>query len=372
MVKHRWKLERGKIERVAVGGRPPLGIEGGPAARPEQRRKILVLAFGNSAIQASTNWQALSWQDGFDLAMVGLNNDVHGPRCPVVRLPSGERVTVTPGLLKVINVPDRRDAIRQHPLLERRYARLLANIPVWETYNMGGRGGHSIPQLSAMDIDLEIAAVTEHLRMGIHMLTGGYILPPEAGDLAQAMLEQAMAQQAEEERYLIVVLVGGSGSMGNASAQLLAYPLRYLLAEAGITNYELWGVILGPNAFRGLTQDTEHNYLALLHSLETLARTGLTRQYINGLEVAMRTPPYDQVLLLDEPNMPLKGGRVTEAGLEAFLERAALSLHVTFGTGAYAAAAARLANPLDGVASLRDRKHRWLHTASGQMATVDV
>ena len=98
--------------------------------------------------------------------------------------------------------------------------------------------------------------------------------------------------------------------MGNAGHYLLPHVLRHVLEELGIGNYELWGVLLGPKVFSGLTADTQFNSQALLHALEHQARFGQRREYINGLRIDRDVPAYDRVFLLDDPMAPLSNGHI--------------------------------------------------------------
>jgi hypothetical protein len=157
--------------------------------------------------------------------------------------------------------------------------------------------------------------------------------------------------------------------MGNAAHQLLPGLIRLVLAEQGITTYQLWGVLLGPKAFSGLTPFVRHNYRAVLEALEYMSRAGLQRRYRDEIDVSLQQPPYDRVFLLDDPTLPGAGTRVTEAELEGFFNQAALSLSLLLRGTVWDTIASHLAND-DGVPR-DDGRLRYLHTVRGVLAGAD-
>ena len=334
--------------------------------RPQERRNVVVVAAGNSGEEVAIRWRGLSWQDGYEMPLLQINNDVHGPTPPMVRLPSGEVVEVPIDNRLVMTTGNRRDEIKQYPLLVDRYNRLLRGVPVFETYNQGGRGGHSIPAITAIDYDLHIEPLLTHLSEALR----GYRqeAPLQRSQIQRLLHSFVKRKRLANEPLIIVVVGGGSGSSGNAGHYLLPYLIRHLAEEMGIENYEVWGVVLGPRVFRGFTADTERNYYALMRSLEYMTIHGQTRDYINGLRIDRALPPYDRTFLLDDPLAPVSEGRVTDAGLNAFFNRAALSLHLL--VQAYDVVASHVANPREGVIK-DDHRMRWLSSVSGQMVTVD-
>jgi len=318
--------------------------------------------------------QAHAWRDGYHIPALYLNNDAHGPTPIPVRFPNGEIVPVRAEERYVLGAEGNpRDQIKEHPLLVRRYSQrgLLRGIPVFETYNRGGRGGHSIPVISAMDIDLHIEELYAFLRRGLRWLRGDIQDLQARSDLERILKEQARKQQAEAQSWIILIIGGGAGSFGNAAHQLLPYLVRSILQDMEIHNYELWGVVLGPRAFTGLTPDIAFNYRALLESLEHMAWHGQRREYINGLVIDTAVPPYDRVFLMDDPTLPAEGPVVTERELERFFDRAALSLHLLLNTGAWDVVASHAANPRAGAPAVTDHRVRWLHTVSGELAGAD-
>jgi hypothetical protein len=134
----------------------------------------------------------------------------------------------------------------------------------------------------------------------------------------------------------------------------------------------LTGVVLGPRAFTGLTPNVTYNYHALIQALAFLAQHGQQRRYINGLTIDTETPPYNQVILFDDPLSPREGTAVTERELNAFIARAALSLHLWLNTQAAQVIASHTANPrAENVDGHTDNRVRMFGTLNAAIAGVD-
>lgn len=339
-----------------------------PPSGPPVSGDLLLIGAGNSGETLAQRVAALARGDGLRLAACGLNNDGLAPRALLVRTPEGTSEPVDLAERLLFGGDNPRDRLRDYPLLERRYALLLRGIPVFETFPRAGYGGHGHPAVSALDIDLNISAVLTFLARQIRRLRGE---EAEGGrsDWDRLLAAHRRQHAARSRRLRVVILGGGSGSMGNAGHQLLPYLVRHLLHEAGVTDYELWGVVLGPQAFSGLTPYTRHNYRALIHALDRLTCNGQRRAYINDLEIAMQAPPYDRAFLLDDPALGGDGGRIAEADLERFLDRAALSLALILARGTvWPTIASHLAN--DDATGI-DGRMRYFHTVRAAMADVD-
>lgn len=345
--------------------------------RPQKRRGVLIIAVGNSGEEVALRLQALAWRDGYDLPALFLNNDLNAPNPISLRAREAEILTVAAQDRLVIGGDgNTRDQIRDYPLLVERYEKngLLRNIPVFQTYNRGGRGGHAMPIITAMDIDLHIEAVMNFLRQGLAWQrdgAGNFAGDSRArSDLERILKERARKQQLAAEVWTIVIIGGGSGSCGNASLQLLPHLVRRLQSDLQISAYELWSVILGPKAFSGLTPETGYNFHALLHSLEWMSQYGLRRQYINDLYIDTATPPYEKIFVLDDPMLPREKSTVTEAEQHAFFQRAAISLHLLLNTHAWDEIAGIEANrPLR--THVNDTRLRLYNTVNGALAGVD-
>lgn len=338
-----------------------------PAAQQAVEPDTLVLGMGNSGEAVTLRIGACAAGDGKRLALCGINNDALAPRPLTICTPAGETETLNLDERLVFTGENPRDSIADYPLLERRYSLLLRGIPVLETYPRAGYGGNGQPVISGLDIDLNIGRVCAFFSSQMRRLRGDTIGGRSDWERLQA---QVIRQATAGSRPLRIVMIGGgSGSMGNAGHQLLPYIIRHLLHEAQVPNYELWGVVLGPQAFNGLTHYTRFNYRALLESLDWLSRHGQQRAYINGLELELRMPPYDRLFLLDAPHPGGDGGRATEVELEQFLDRSALALYLVLLRGTvWSTIASHLAN--DDLASL-DGRLRYLHTIRAGVASLD-
>ena len=359
-------LNTQQLRRASAAPREP---DAGPAlARPPANLDVLMIGAGNSGESVALGCQALGIHDRVWIPAIGLNNDRLPPR--LIAVPQADRGSAALELADrlVLDGENPRERLLDEPLLAQRYRPLLRGLPVLETYPRAGAGGHGHPAIAALDIDLSINLVLSWLRGGIHQLRGA----PHAST-GQTELQRRLAawrQHDDTTRELRVVLIGGAaGAMGNASHQLLPYLVRHVLAEQGITRYELWGVLLGPRAFSGLTPYTRQNFRALLEGIEQLSRHGMRRRFINDLEIAMQQPPYDRVFLLDDPRLPGTAAKVTEQELDVFLSQSALSLYTLLRGTVWPTVASHTAND-DGVARA-DGRLRYLHTARAVVLRAD-
>lgn len=338
-----------------------------PTPRLPRLTELLVIGAGNSGEATALRLEALAWADGLSLTTCGINNDGLAPRPIVVRGPDGHIHTVELMERLLLGGGNPRDQLRDYPLLAQRYTWLLRGIPVMESYPRAGYGGHGFPAISSLDLDLDIDAVLAFLQRNLRRLRDD----EQAG---QSDWERLMAarrrNEAARRRRLRIVLIGGiGGSMGNAAHHQLPYLIRHLLREAGVSDYELWGIALGPQAFSGLTPFVRYNGRALLLALDYLARHGQRRTYINGLEIDIQAPPYDKLFSLDDPTIAAEAGRVSEVDLEAFLDRSAVALYLLLARGTiWPTIASHLANN-DGTDA--DGRMRYLHTVRAAVADID-
>lgn len=337
--------------------------------QPPLNTDVLLLGAGNSGETVALRTQALSYTDGATCLAGGINNDRLAPRPLTVRQPDGRTGTLELEQRLVLDGDYPRDQLQDYPLLVERYATLLRGIPVFETYPKAGAGGHGYPVISALDIDLHTREVLALLRRLIRGMHTPPMAQPGQSDV-QRLVHHRQQQQDETSRDKYILVIGGAaGAMGNAAHHLLPGLIRLVLAEQGITSYHLWGVLLGPNAFSGLTPFVRHNYRALLEGLEHLSRIGQQRRYLHEVTVSLQQPPYDRVFVLDDPLLPSSGARVTEAELESFFNQAALSLSLLLRGTVWSTIASHSAND-DGV--LRDDgRLRYLHTVRSVLAGAD-
>ncbi|MFP4441055.1 MAG: hypothetical protein ACLFVO_27785 [Chloroflexaceae bacterium] len=335
---------------------------------PPRDQDVLLIGAGNSGETVTLRCQALGYRDGRLLPAIGINNDRLAPRAVTVCQDNGTPVSLALTDRLVLDGENPRDQLTAYPLLEERYGIVLRGIPVFETYPRAGAGGHGHPVIAALDIDLHITEVLALLRRAIRGLRD---LPPDVP--GQSAVQRLIAryqqrQDAAPEKH-IVVIGGACGAMGNATHHLLPYLIRTVLAEHGITRYQLWGVVLGPQAFTGLTPFVRHNYRAVLEALEHMSRAGQQRTYLNDLTIRMQRPPYDRVFLLDDPTLPGEYAGVTEAELDHFLDRAAVSLSLLLRGTVWQTIASHIAND-DGVPR-EDGRLRYLNTIQGVLIGAD-
>lgn len=375
----RWSLARPHPN----GAPPPPKAE---ARHPAPKRGVHLITIGDAAAATGLREQALAYRDDWFIRASFISNDRQGPK--PIRLPMSDGTLIElaaydgQNRLVLGTEGNTRDVIKEFPLLANRYlghdgkSGLLRNIPVFETaaslFNTRSRGGNSIPIISAMDFDLDVVAVQSFLRSELSWLKH-QLAQAEGGSFIERLMKERLAKQKSTvESWIIVVIFGGSGSCGNAGGQLLPYLLQPILDEMDI-QYELWGVVLGPRAFTGLTPHIMQNYRALMHSLDYMARYGQHREYVNGFAVDSDAPPYSRLFLLDDPQLPADAKKVSENELEGFFDRAALNLYTLLnsGTGAWDKIASVAANPRDDDVMATDEKIRWLHTVNAEVVGVD-
>ncbi len=270
---------------------------------------------------------------------------------------------------------DRRDRARQFELLRRRYSRdcILRGIAVYEDRKLGmsGEGGGAIPSVTALDIDLNIVRLYAFLQEQLRWLYGGHE-SESMSDLGGLIVDMAHQEQRKSRMWNIVLVGGGSGATGNALLQIMPWLVRRILREMGIANYRLSGVVLGPQAFKGLTPFIVTNYRALLYSLDHMAHHGLHREFINGMKIDMDLPPYDHVFLVDDNQLPGDAsGRTTEVGLDDFYNRSARAIGVMLSSNAWETVLARAVNADAPAGAVDDGRLRWLTTMSVATAGVN-
>lgn len=353
-----------RYERVAS----PTSSPGDDPLRPPVDRDVVILAAGNSGETVALRAHALAYSDGAWLTTAGLNNDRLPPRPVSVRRSDGSLEALALAERLVLDGEHPRERVQDDPLLAPRYEMLLRGVSAFETYPRAGAGGHGLPAISALDIDLHLPAVLGWLRRSLRVLRDAPV--GLAGTSALQQVVQRAQRRPNTPREKRVVLVGGAaGAMGNAAHHLLPGLIRHVLAEQGVSDYQLWGVLLGPRAFTGLTPYTRQNARALLEAIEQMSRHGIHRAYAADLVVNGQQPPFDRVFLLDDPTIPAVGAAATEAELERFFDRAALSVATLLRGTTWATLASHIAND-DGVVR-EDSQLRYLHTVQAALLAAD-
>ena len=294
------------------------------------------------------------------------------PPLPMKR-PNGEVIDVpAEPFCRIGDVGDRRDRAKQYPLLARRYAKLLRGTPVFEDRKLAlsGEGGGAIGAVSALDLDLNIESILAFIAEHHRWMLGVPATHARASDLERIAQVSLQREQTLNRPWVEVFVFGMTGATGNALSQLLPYLVRLVLKDMGLLNVQLWGIALGPQAFKGLTPFVMHNSRALLHSLDHMARHGQRREYINGLRVDMDLPPFDQLFIIDDPTLATDDkNRVTEAALDGFYRRAARTVRLLLTTNAWDVVSARTINAREREAD-GDRL-RWMNVLNAATAAMD-
>jgi hypothetical protein len=315
------------------------------APQPPPDADTVIVGAGNSGESCALLIAACLRSGERSMATLGINSDRLAPRSVPVRSADGMLHELTLDARLVLGAGHARDRLRDEPLLRARYDMLLRGIPVLETYPRSGHGSHGHPAIAMLDIDLGIEEILRALRSLLRTLLDE--AAPAAHGSAVARLLHAGKQRNQPQRVKRVLICGGGGgAMGNAAHQVLPYLVRHILAEMGLapTAYEIWAVVLGPQAFSTLTPFVGHNYRALMEGLDACTRHGQRRRYRNGLAIDSAAPPYDQLFCFDDPQLAA-GGAATEAALDAFLARTALSVSLLLRGTVWETIAAHTANP---------------------------
>ncbi len=152
-------LNSQQLQRAGQAARP--SAPRGELARPPADLDIAVIGIGNSGEAVALRLQALAYLDGIWLNASGLNNDRLPPRA--MTLPGApEPLTLAERL--VLDADNPRERLLDEPVLARRYAAVLRGISMLETYPRAGSGGHGLPAISGLDIDLNIDRLHAWLR----------------------------------------------------------------------------------------------------------------------------------------------------------------------------------------------------------------
>lgn len=357
-------LQRYDPERVIApqprAGPPPLPVVD----------HVTLCGVGNSGEAVTLRVQALGCSDGCTIPAFGLNDDALSPRPVPVRHPDGSLGTLELRERLVLGAQNPRDQMKQYPLLQVRYQRLLRGISVYDSH--AGRGGHGYPPIAALDLDLNVDAVRAFIRRMLAHFNpaGAAAMGTGQTDLERLMERRRRQGQQAGQRKLVAVIAGGSGAMGQAGHQLVSYLIREVLAEQVMDNYDLIGFVLGPRAFTGLTPYVQANFHALLQGLDHLARKGQRRAYLGGWVIDRQTPPYDYVFAYDDPLLPAEGGQVTEAELDAFYDRAAVAIYLLLRGNVWQTIMGHFANSNPGGAPA-DGQPRFLCSVQAVLAGVD-
>lgn len=298
---------------------------------------------------------------------------------PSLALPGHSPTTFNQGEWIVLGAEKTRDDIRADPFLRTRYDRggLWRGVPVSETFQRGGRGGLSYPTYAAAYYESE----RERALAALHQWLAPLAAPAErygvGSDLAMLYQQRQQAQTAPNAKPHRILIVGsGVGSWGWIGHVLGAYDVRLSTNTLGLVNYELWGIVLGPNLYTGLTPNIKANWRALMDQLRHLARHGLHRKFGgHGTDVDSDAPPYDpgRLFCADQARGPHDGRRATEEELDAFQWRVAATLALLLTSDAGDQLVSYSANPAGDKLTPNHRQGDILFgTLGGALAGTDV
>lgn len=312
-----------KVTRLARSdGR---GAEPIPATSPRRAptTRRLFKGCGGVGGRLATHLKAL---DALDDAVSGYvwGDSDRGDRFETT-LPSNVRIALADSEIYRFGIEDARTELQNYPQLARRYRRLLRGIPVALTY---GRGAGQWRPVGMLDYELDIA--TTHAAL-LRALDAFYPTPLGKRMTIQRVLAERQAEAQREQPLLVVTLSSAVGGLGSATFIYDAYYTRHLLEKRGATNVDIWGVLVGPNAFRGRGPNIMHNCVATLRELELVYREGFRHAFLNGEVVSYARPPFDmlfQVDLVELPEGEDPGGKLSDAAMDAFFRQVALGIHL--------------------------------------------
>ncbi len=310
------------------------------------------------------------------VAVVAIDGDAYDWQ--TLAIAGYDAIAFAGGEFVVLGAEKTRDQIRADPFLRARFDRggLWRGVPVSETFQRGGRGGLSYPTFAAAFYESE----RERALATIHQWLAPLVTPKAAtrgSDLKKLLDERkANANAVYAKPRRIVNLGSGVGSWGWTGHSLGAYDVRLALNALGIVNYELWGIVFGPNLYKGLTPNIHANWHALMDQLRHLARHGLHRKYGgHGADVDIDAPPYDpgRMFLVDQARGPHNGRRASEEELEAFQWNVALSLALLLTSDAGDQLVSYSANPAEDAFDRPERHGEEIFgTLGSALAGVDT
>jgi hypothetical protein len=364
-----------QIGMAGADNDPPADAGENAAAPPLPDSNTLALGFGTSGCAVVQNAAAYAARANRGLA-TGYFDYAQPPMTALETRAVSGNIRIDPAPFCAIgDIGQRRDRIKAYPLLRERYDRLLRGTPVAEDrrLQLAGEGGGAIGPVTALDVDLKHEAIRAALNDMLRPLRG--LAPagaPSGSDFHTIAASELRQKQAASRASRIVCVFGATGATGNALSQLLPYFIRDWLREHGMMQTRLIGLAMGPHAYKNLTPYVMHNYRALMLSLEHMHKHGQRRDYV-GYQVDIALPPYDDVLLFDDATLETdERGRVTEAALGGFHDRAARLLHLLLSSNVLERNGARDVNLHQRRdASATSGPLRWLTNVNLACATVD-
>jgi hypothetical protein len=309
-------------------------------ARPRVNPRDAIFCWGGQGKRVGLKLKFILRELTVDwVAVYAVDGDAYD--LPSLALPGYAPTTFSKEDWIVLGAEKTRDDLRADPFLRARYDRggLWRGVPVSETFQRGGRGGLSYPTYAAAYYESE----RERALATLHQWVAPLAAPIESGgagsDLETLYQQHKQTQSAPNAKPHRVAIVGsGVGSWGWIGHALGSYDVRLGIKMLGLVNYELWGFVLGPNLYAGLTPNIKANWRALMDQLRHLSRHGMHRKFGgHGADVDIDAPPYDpgRLFCADQARGPHDGRQATEEELDAFQWRvaAALALLLTSNAG---------------------------------------
>ncbi len=346
--------------------------------RPRARPRDAVFCWGGQGKRVGVRLKFILREMGVDYVIVcAVDGDAYD--LPSLALPGYPLVTFGKEEYIVLGAEKTRDDIRADPFLRARYDKggLWRGVPVSETFQRGGRGGLSYPTYAAAYYESERERALATMHQWIAPLASPLEPVGVGSDLEMLYQQHKQAETAPNAKPHRLVNVGsGVGSWGWIGHGLGAYDVRLGMNALGIVNYELWGIVLGPNLYMGLTPNIKANWRALIDQLRYLSRHGLHRKFGgHGADVDIDAPPYDpgRVFCSDQARGPHDGQKATEEELDAFQWNVAASLALLLTSDAGDLLVSYSANPTaDQPASRRRQGEEVFGTLGSALAGADV
>jgi hypothetical protein len=347
-------------------------------AHPRTRPRDAVFCWGGQGKRVGLRLKFILHEMGIDyVTLCAIDGDAYD--LPSLALPGYSPVTFSKEEFLVLGADKTRDDLRADPFLRARYDKggLWRGVPVSETFQRGGRGGLSYPTYAAAYYESE----RERALATIHQWLAPLAAPLEpvgtGSDLQVLYQQHKQAETAPNAKPHRLVNVGsGVGSWGWIGHGLGAYDLRLSMNALGILNYELWGIVLGPNLYVGLTPNIQANWRALIDQLRYLSRHGLHRKFGgHGADVDIDAPPYDpgRLFCADQARGPHDGQKATEEELDAFQWNVAVTLALLLTSDAGDQLVSYSANPATNMPANRRRQGDEIFgTLGSAVAGVDM
>lgn len=218
-------------------------------------------------------------------------------------------------------VPDtgtrtRRDLVREHELLIERYERtgLLRGRSVSEGYGQAGHGTGADPIYGLMDYDLFPDNYAELYRGGIVRAV------PELGEVRQGgpVSRRVVETQPTKRSLFDLAVVNSTGGYGNGLQLVSGYKILKVARDLGIDEVERWLIRMGPTIYKGVSPNWDVNFAAMTQAIDHLVTNGINRPGINREVLKEAAPPWDVVLMVDDPKLASNNHIATEAELAAF------------------------------------------------------